>query len=338
MEDKQKTIPWVEKYRPENFNNIVLEENNKIIFNNMIKFNSFPNLLLYGPPGTGKTTTIINIIKDYQIKYNQLNKGLIIHLNASDERGIDIIRNQISQFVNSQPLFSNGLKFVVLDEVDYMTKCAQQALKHLLQNYNKNVRFCLICNYISKIEESLQNELLHMRFNQLPSKDILTFLEKINKCENLNIDYCKLENIQKIYNSDLRSMINYMQSNYININNNELIKNEVWENLFNKFKSKKMENLEKYISFILTKYNLNINALIKNFINFILENKKYILNTEMLNTFEFISHSYNDNDDYIYNYFLSKLLILIDKSEKLPILDNNLAFQGLGGENLLGSK
>jgi replication factor C subunit 3/5 len=338
MEEKQKTIPWVEKYRPENFNNIVLEENNKIIFNNMIKFNSFPNLLLYGPPGTGKTTTIINIIKDYQIKYKQLNKGLIIHLNASDERGIDIIRNQISQFVNSQPLFSNGLKFVVLDEVDYMTKCAQQALKHLLQNYNKNVRFCLICNYISKIEESLQNELLHMRFNQLPSKDILTFLEKINRCEKLNIEYCKLENIQKIYQSDLRSMINYMQSNYININNNELIKNEIWENLFHKFKTKIIEDVEKYITLILTKYNLNINALIKNFINFILENKKTILTTEMLNTFEFISHSYNDNDDFIYDYLLSKLLILIGKSEKLPILDNNLAFQGLGGENLLGSK
>jgi replication factor C subunit 3/5 len=177
-----------------------------------------------------------------------------------------------------------------------------------------------------------------MRFNQLPSKDILTFLEKINRCEKLNIEYCKLENIQKIYQSDLRSMINYMQSNYININNNELIKNEIWENLFHKFKTKIIEDVEKYITLILTKYNLNINALIKNFINFILENKKTILTTEMLNTFEFISHSYNDNDDFIYDYFLSKLLILIGKSEKLPILDNNLAFQGLGGENLLGSK
>ena len=337
MADNLKTIPWVEKYRPENFNNIVLEETNKIIFNNIIKFNSFPNLLLYGPPGTGKTTTIINIIKDYQIKYKQLNKGLIIHLNASDERGIDIIRNQISQFVNSQPLFTSGLKFVVLDEVDYMTKCAQQALKHLLQNYNKNVRFCLICNYISKIEESLQNELLHIRFNQLPSDEILAFLEKINISEKLNIEYPKLQNIQKIYNSDLRSMINYMQSNYININNNELIKNEIWENLFIYFQKNKHE-VEKYIKLILNKYNLNINALIKNFINFILENKQYILTSEMLNSFEFISHSYNDNEDFIYNYFLSKLLILIGKSEKLPILDNNLTFQGLGGENLLGSK
>ena len=337
MNENQKTIPWVEKYRPENFNNIVLEETNKIIFNNIIKFNSFPNLLLYGPPGTGKTTTIINIIKDYQIKYKQLNKGLIIHLNASDERGIDIIRNQISQFVNSQPLFTSGLKFVVLDEVDYMTKCAQQALKHLLQNYNKNVRFCLICNYISKIEESLQNELLHIRFNQLPSDEILAFLDKINRCENLNINYSKLENIQKIYNSDLRSMINYMQSNYININNNELIKNEIWENLFINFQKNKYE-VEKDIKLILSKYNLNINALMKHFINFILENKQSILTSEMLNSFEFISHSYNDNEDFIYNYFLSKLLILLGKSEKLPILDNNLTFQGLGGENLLGSK
>jgi hypothetical protein len=80
----------------------------------------------------------------------------MIHLNASDERGIDIIRNQINQFVNSKTLFNKGMKFVILDEVDYMTKNAQQALRYLLQNYSSSVRFCLICNYISKIDEGLQ--------------------------------------------------------------------------------------------------------------------------------------------------------------------------------------
>jgi replication factor C subunit 3/5 len=82
----------------------------------------------------------------------------MIHLNASDERGIDIIRNQINSFVNSKSLFNNGMKFVILDEVDYMTKNAQMALRYLLQGYNSNVRFCLICNYISRIDEALQNE------------------------------------------------------------------------------------------------------------------------------------------------------------------------------------
>ena len=149
-------IPWVEKYRPTHFEDIVLDKNNRIIFNNIIKSKYIPNLLLYGPPGTGKTTTIINLINKFQQENDQVNKGLMIHLNASDERGIDIIRNQINVFVNSKTLFSKGTKFIILDEVDYMTKNAQLALKYLLQEYQENIRFCLICNYISKIDESLQ--------------------------------------------------------------------------------------------------------------------------------------------------------------------------------------
>ena len=77
---------------------------------------------LYEPPGTGKTTTIINLVDAFQRKHNQHNKGLVIHLNTSDERGIDIIRNQINQFVHSKALFTNGTKLIILDEVDYMTK------------------------------------------------------------------------------------------------------------------------------------------------------------------------------------------------------------------------
>ena len=178
--NKKENIPWVEKYRPDSFDNIVLDEYNKEILQNIINYNYFPNLLFYGPPGTGKTTTIINLINIYQEKHNQVNKGLMIHLNASDERGIDIIRNQINTFVSSKALFVKGVKFVILDEVDYMTKNAQQALKYLLEEHNDNVRFCLICNYISRIEESLQNSFVKLRFNQLPEEDIINFINKIN--------------------------------------------------------------------------------------------------------------------------------------------------------------
>ena len=170
---------WMEKYRPTDFDSIVLDPLNKKILKNIIETSYFPNLLFYGPPGTGKTTTIINLVKSYQEKLNQKNKELMIHLNASDERGIDIIRSQISQFVNSKTLFNQGMKFVILDEVDYMTKNAQQALRYLLQNYSSSVRFCLICNYISRIDEGLQNEFLRLRFNQLPEKDIIGFSERI---------------------------------------------------------------------------------------------------------------------------------------------------------------
>ena len=162
--------PWIEKYRPSEFNQIILEKDNKLLLENIIKKNMFPNLLFYGPPGTGKTTTIINLIENYQKTHNQMDKGLSIHLNASDDRGIDIIRNQITQFVNTKSLFNDGLKFVILDEVDYMTKNAQQALRHLIQLNNNNVRFCLICNYISRIEDSLKSEFIRLRFCKLPKK------------------------------------------------------------------------------------------------------------------------------------------------------------------------
>ena len=132
------------------------------------------------------------------------NKDLIIHLNASDERGIDIIRNQINFFVNSKPLFNDGMKFVILDEVDYMTKNAQQALRYLLQNYTSNVRFCLICNYISKIDEGLQNEFIRLRFNQLPKEEIITFLHNISVSEKLNLSQKTLSCIQKLYKSDIK--------------------------------------------------------------------------------------------------------------------------------------
>ncbi len=157
----------------------------------------------------------------------------MIHLNASDDRGIDIIRNQINNFVNSKTMFSYGVKFIILDEVDYMTKNAQQALKYLLQEYRENIRFCLICNYISKIDESLHNEFVKLRFNQLPKQDIIEFLSKINKEEHLNFSNNQLESIYNIYNSDIRSMINFMQSNQDILCSDDfhIIDNVIWENL-----------------------------------------------------------------------------------------------------------
>jgi replication factor C subunit 3/5 len=210
---KDNPIPWVEKYRPTKFDNIVLDPVNQKLFENILNKNYFPNLLFYGPPGTGKTTTIINLINEFQAKYSTINKNLVIHLNASDERGIDIIRNQIFQFIKTNNMFDIGMKFVILDEVDYMTKNAQQALKYLLQTCNQNVRFCLICNYISKIDDSLQNEFICIRFNQLPKSEIFHFIKTISENENLNINYESIETIQNLFHSDIRSMINFIQLN-----------------------------------------------------------------------------------------------------------------------------
>ena len=306
---------WVEKYRPKIFEDIVLDPLNKQILKSIIDTSYFPNLLFYGPPGTGKTTTIINLINAYQEKLNKKNKDLIIHLNASDERGIDIIRNQISCFVNSKPLFHTGMKFVILDEVDYMTKNAQQALRYLLQNYSNNVRFCLICNYISKIDEGLQNEFIRLRFNQLPKQNIIDFLKHISDNENLNLSHKSLSCIQKLYRSDIRSMINFIQSNQDVIKNSvecetsvTIIDNDVWDNLLGKLtKREKIENTCAYVHLISIKYNVDKKNIIKDFLNYIIRNKTQYINTKLLNFVENLMHSQNlNNNNHIY-YSLSRL-------------------------------
>lgn len=303
-----KTIPWVEKYRPTNLNDIVLDPLNKSIISQIIDTNYFPNILLYGPPGTGKTTTIINMVNKFQEKHNQLNKGLMIHLNASDERGIDIIRNQIHQFVNSNSLFHNGIKFVILDEVDYMTKNAQQALKYLLQGFNNNVRFCLICNYISRIDESLQNEFMRIRFNQLPEQDIIQFLSTISIKEELNISIEKLKSIQRLFKSDIRSMINYIQSNQSIIAIKEVVDDTTWANLTTLIKDK--DNYKSAIPFfakISADYNIEIKNIIKDYINYIIHTKPTYLSSAFLKFTEFIIHLPEPNTSHIVNYSVLKL-------------------------------
>jgi len=303
-------IPFVEKYRPVKLDEIVLDPLNKVLMNNIIETGYFPNLLFYGPPGSGKTTSIINLINAYQIKwYKQQTKELIIHLNASDDRGIDIIRSQINQFVNSNSLFNNGIKFVILDEVDYCTKNAQQALRYLLQHYSNNVRFCLICNYISRVEEILQNEFLRLRFNQLPEEDIINFLSSISTKESLNINKDSLIAIQKLYKSDIRSMINFIQSNQDIINSQfYIIDNNIWQNLYDKINNKEnVTILNNIIQDISIKYNIDKKNIIKSFLNYIIRNKSEFISIKFLNFVENIMHYQDCKNSHYIHYTLSTL-------------------------------
>jgi DNA polymerase III delta prime subunit len=302
-------VPWMEKYRPDNFNNIVLDPLNKQILKNVIETSYFPNLLFYGPPGTGKTTTIINLVNSYQEKLNIKNKCLMIHLNASDDRGIDIIRNQINLFVNTNSLFQTGMKFVILDEVDYMTKNAQQALRYLLQKYSSSVRFCLICNYISRIDEGLQNEFIRLRFNQLPTEDIINFLRNISNSENLNMNDNTLLCIQKIYKSDIRSMINFMQYNQDILNSEfKIIDNCVWEELTEKIQNKtQLSSIITYIQNISIKYNMDKKNIIKDYLNYIIRSKQHFISVNFLIFVENIMHFPDCKNNHFVNYSLSKL-------------------------------
>ena len=312
-----KFSPWVEKYRPSSLRDVVLDVTNKQILNNILDKNYFPNLLFYGPPGTGKTTTIINLIDAYQKKYNQQNKGYKIHLNASDDRGIEIIRNQIHQFVHTKTLFGNGLKFVILDEVDYMTKNAQQALRYLIQKYSNNIRFCLICNYISRIDDSLQNEFIRLRFCQLPSNDISKFLNQIIVKEKLNITNTQLKAIQKSFKSDIRSMINYIQANHKQFSESTEythITSDLWEKLIEKIKNKDEDVVINYIYTISAKYNVDKVDLLHEFINYLIKTKDYALKEEWISKFKFIIHSEITNANYLIPYSVYNLKSLFNVS------------------------
>jgi DNA polymerase III delta prime subunit len=301
------TRPWVEKYRPTQFDDIVLDPLNRKLLENIVTQNNFPNLLFYGPPGTGKTTTIINLIDKYQEVYKQKRKGLKIHLNASDDRGIDVIRNQINQFVNTKTLFGNGMKFVILDEVDYMTKNAQQALRYLIQQYSKNIRFCLICNYISRIDTALQNEFIRLRFCQLPTKDTYTFLNKIVENENLNITTKQLKTIQIRFKSDIRSMINYLQSNHDNINiNTDILTDKFIEKMIDKLKKTK-KNKMNIVCKICKKHNIQKREFLTQFISYLIFNRSDIVTTKILTILQFIIHSNNVKEDYLVQYLLGEL-------------------------------
>ena len=302
------SIPWVEKYRPDTFENIILEPIKKEIFTNIFKHKLyFPNLIFFGPPGTGKTTTIINIINSFN---SNTNAPLIIHLNASDERGIEIIRTNILHFVCSNGLFKDGMKFIILDEIDYMTRSAQLALKYLIENTRTlNVRFCLICNYISKVDSSLAQNFLMFRFNSHPHDQLIKFLSEISKKENLNLPDTTIKNIIKFYNSDLRSMINFIQLNRDDLKNKSYNIDEICKTL-------KKNNTKKYINKIAILNGLcNSNStkntdLLKNIIlhiyNLLKSNNK--LTSDFLNRATVVYHNIYNNDDalilYVYKYII----------------------------------
>jgi len=195
-------LPWIEKYRPQDLKNIILDSETSTIFNNMIKFNYYPNMILYGPPGTGKTTTIMCLLKHYPYSNH------IIHLNASDERGIEVIRTQLYAFIHTKGLFQNQMKFIILDEVDSMTKQAQTSLITLLTN--TNVRFCLICNYISKLIPSLRDYFLLIPFYNTSNDH--TYIKNIIKSENLKMKKSVVDDIIFNYSPDLRSIVNSLQA------------------------------------------------------------------------------------------------------------------------------
>lgn len=244
--------PWVEKYRPNKMEDIVLSKQNKTIFKTMIKTNNYPNMIFYGNPGTGKTTTILCLLYRYQNKHNCKNN--YIHLNASHQRGIDVIRNQIQQFINNKNFFHEHKKFVLLDEVDSMTKQAQSHLYYIIKENKKNVCFILICNYLNKLIDSLRNSLFTITFHST-TKNSDTIIKKCIEQEKVKISKTQVQYLKSQYTHDLRSLINTLQNT---VNSQSLIIQDskiktICEN--SQLAEKKIQQLHKFHD---EKYIMNI--------------------------------------------------------------------------------
>lgn len=202
-------LPWIEKYRPQNFSEIISNKQNIIILENMLNDNSLPHLLFYGISGTGKTSTITSLAK--KLYKNNVNL-MVMKLDASDDRGINTVREEIKGFAEKKSMFQKGVKLIILDEADSMTFDAQFALRRIIEKYSDLTRFCLICNYENKIIPALRSRCANFRFNPIEKKEIFSTIQNISYKENLSITIKAIDIITDLSNGDLRKGINFLQS------------------------------------------------------------------------------------------------------------------------------
>lgn len=209
-------VPWVEKYRPKSLDSIAHQDEVTAVLKKSLENQNLPHLLLYGPPGTGKTSTILAMARE--LFGPQLMKERILELNASDERGINVVRSKVKGFaqVNSSRTVEGypcpPFKIIILDEADSMTVDAQSALRRTMEAHSKITRFCLICNYISRIIDPLASRCAKFRFKLLPATRIKERLRHVAECEGVTVNEQVLDLLVQVSEGDMRKAITYMQS------------------------------------------------------------------------------------------------------------------------------
>ena len=208
--------PWVEKYRPKSVDEVAYQDEVVAVLKKSLSGADLPNLLFYGPPGTGKTSTILAAARDL---FGDMYKERILELNASDERGINVVRQKVKTFAQ---LTASGrrpdgrpcpaFKIVILDEADSMTRDAQSALRRTMEKEGRSTKFCLICNYVSRIIEPLTSRCAKFRFKPLAEEILIQRIELIAEAEKVKISPEAKEALLETSEGDLRKAITSLQS------------------------------------------------------------------------------------------------------------------------------
>lgn len=218
--EAEDSLPWVEKYRPVSLTDVSGHQDILATINKFVDSNRLPHLLLYGPPGTGKTSTILALAR--RIYGEQNMRQMVLELNASDDRGIDVVREQIKTFASTKQIFTVGAsarpggmasyKLIILDEADAMTNTAQMALRRIMEKYTANTRFCIIANYTHKLSPALLSRCTRFRFSPLKEADIRVLVDKVVMEEDIKITSDATDALVKLSKGDMRRALNVLQA------------------------------------------------------------------------------------------------------------------------------
>ncbi|KZT52474.1 P-loop containing nucleoside triphosphate hydrolase protein [Calocera cornea HHB12733] len=212
--------PWIEKYRPKTMDDISAQEHTVQVLKKTLGSNNLPHMLFYGPPGTGKTSTILALSRE--LFGPELFRSRVLELNASDERGISVVREKIKNFARQTPRAADAeaargypcppYKIIILDEADSMTQDAQAALRRVMETYAKITRFCLVCNYVTRIIEPLASRCSKFRFHTLDASSNRARLEFVAHAEGVSVTPPVIDALITTSDGDLRRSITYLQS------------------------------------------------------------------------------------------------------------------------------
>lgn len=200
---------WAEKYRPKKLEEIVDQRGIVERLKSFVKSRNVPHCIFAGPPGTGKTTAALCLSRDL---YGQEYREHVMELNASDERGIDVVRETVKTFARIKSIGEIPFKILILDEADNMTSDAQQALRRTMEKFTETCRFVLCANYSGRIIEPIQSRCAPFRFSYLPRKEHDTYTCKIAENEKVKISEEGLDAIFEVCGGDMRKAINTLQA------------------------------------------------------------------------------------------------------------------------------